>query len=128
MVFHLTAGKVIAYVNKLKPSSLDEGIFLGWLSEIDGQIFEEIIKPREGAISVEPDRYDFEDYGRELIVPDPYAMDLYCSYLKTRIDLEHGEIEKYNQNAELFEVAMQRFRDWYCSTHPLKRVQWHFSF
>ena len=76
------------------------------------------------------DRYDEFDerFKRTLLVPEPYALDLYSSYLKTKIDLEYAEMDKYNQDAAIFEAAMANFRNWYCSTHPLKRVQWRFSF
>lgn len=122
----MTIAKILSLFDRLVPNQIDDEIKKGWLSDLDGQVFEEIIKPREDAPRQLFERY--EDLWAELLAPEPYAMDLYCSYLKTKLYLEYNESDKYNQSADIFEAAMQNFRNWYCSTHPLKRVRWRFSF
>ena len=54
---------------------------------------------------------------KTLLVPDPYAEEVYVRYLQSMIDLENAEISKYNQSAAMYNAAYQVFAAWYNRTH-----------
>lgn len=49
------------------------------------------------------------DPDTELLIPHPYAEDIYNFYLQSRIDLENGEIQKYNNSNAMYTAAYSRF-------------------
>ena len=55
------------------------------------------------------------------MIPFPYD-ELYPRYLAMRIDLEHGELERYNNDAALFNRLWQTTAAHYCRTHSPKGV------
>lgn len=62
----------------------------------------------------------------ELLVPDPYAEDIYINYLESRIDKENAEIAKYNVDISLFNQAYQAYADIYNRNNMPKRRVSHF--
>ena len=52
----------------------------------------------------------------ELLIPFPYD-ELYLRYLLMRIDLENGELDRYNNEAAQFNRLWQSFAGQYCRTH-----------
>ena len=59
---------------------------------------------------------------RTLLVPEPYAMDVYNYFLQSQIDKENMETAKYNQSAALYNSAYQSFTNYYNRTHrPIPR-------
>ena len=70
----------------------------------------------------------FTGYGPEtelqstsLLVPWPYD-ELYLRYLVMRIDLEHGELDRYNNDAAAFNRLWQSWAALYCRIHAPKGV------
>ena len=108
----MTAGEAISLVDNLRPNQYDSTLKLKWLNKLDGQIFREVIQTHEGCAVYSPR----EDMERELIVPFPYAEDVYCNFLQAMIDKENGEIGKYNQAISLFQTAYTRYCNWYNRT------------
>ena len=39
----MTIAEVLAYVDEVKPNTYDENIKIGWLSEVDGKVFNDVI-------------------------------------------------------------------------------------
>ena len=68
------------------------------------------------------------DKNTELLVPEPYAFDIYNCYLQAQIDKENGEIVKFNQNGLLFNQAHQAFVNYYNRTHMPLSVGKRFLF
>ena len=103
--------EVISTVDRLCANKIDSTTKINWLRRLDRQIKEEVldthVKPKD---YTEP---DFESYGMdtELIVPDIYG-ELYESYLKMKIALEHAEEERYameQTNYNNFYITYQAF-------------------
>lgn len=67
--------------------------------------------------------YDGEtDPGTVLIVPDPYAEELYSAWLMSKIDLQNREMGDYNNDRAMFENAYDTMQDWWNRTHmPVQR-------
>ena len=115
----MTIQNAIALADELWPNSYSAALKIGWLSELDGLIFTEIVSRFEGA----PE--NFEGYAEaeqnaELLAPYPYAQELYTCFLRCRIDRENGETDAYNVSAVHFNNAWQAFADWYTRTHTPK--------
>ena len=84
--------------------------------QLDGQIWREIIRTHEGGEDIEqPD--GSAGVERELLVPEPWAGDLYNYWLQAMIDRENGEIGKYNQTSQLYNQAYLTYAGYYNRTH-----------
>ena len=51
-----------------------------------------------------------------LSVPEAFA-DLYVSLLTSKIDYANGEIDRYNNDLQLYNYYKQSFESWFVSTH-----------
>lgn len=113
--------EAIELADRLKPNAYTREEKVKWLSDIDAQIYREIILTHEGA--VEFSGYDGStDIGStELLAPNPYD-ELYIHGLKRQIDLNNEELAKYNNDCLLFNSAYTNFYDWYNREHTAKGV------
>ncbi len=118
----MTILEAITRADQIRPNELEPAVKLRWLSTLDGQIHGELLN------SHEPEPGPFSGYGEdtelistELLVPWPYD-ELYVRYLLMRIDLEHGELDRYNNEAASFNRLWQSWAGQYCRTHLPKGV------
>lgn len=116
----MTIQDVIARVDELTPNQYSVEQKIGWLSTLDGKIYNEVIRThdRAGLVFFPQEGYDTDD--QDLLVPSPYAADLYCYYLESRIAEQNNEIAKYGQFSALFNQAYSDFAGWYNRTHMPK--------
>lgn len=122
----MTAGEIIARTDELEPNQYETEQKMRWLSALDGQIFEEVIKTHE-----DPPRETFQEYTAEedeLLVPFPYAEELYGWYLQAMIAAENAESAKYSQMLELYNGIFLQYANWYNRTHRPKRASERFWF
>lgn len=120
-------GEALAVVDRLRPNQYDRAQKISWLSALDGMIWREVILTHTGKPVGELEEYGTEDTDKELLVPFPYAEDVYNAYLQSRIDRENGEMEKYSVSAALFNSAYKAYTDWYNRTHrPIGRGKFIF--
>ena len=118
----MTILEAITRADLIRPNELDPAVKLRWLSTLDGQIHAELLSAHSGAPG--PFRgYDEETELRStrLLVEHPYD-ELYLCYLLMRIDLEHGELDRYNNDAAEFNRLWQSFASHYCRRHAPKGV------
>ena len=113
----MTIQAAIDQADELRPNTLDINMKLRWLSNLDGQICAELLATHEGW------QGNFSGYtaqtsktGTHLVIPFPYD-ELYPRFLAMRIDLEHGELERYNNDAAIFNRLWQATAAHYCRTH-----------
>ena len=121
----MTIQEVIAQVDDLMPNQYTTEQKIRWLSTLDGKIWHEVIMTHKGpAFAYYPfDGYDSDD--AELLVPAPFAEDVYGFYVKSRIAAENNEIAKYEQNSTLFNEAYKEFTAWWTRTHtPIAGGRW----
>ncbi len=112
--------EAIETTDKLKPNAYTREDKVKWLSDIDKQIFLEIIITHAPSEKSENMRIDsFTGYGPEtdientkLLAPSPFD-ELYIHGLKRQIDLHNEEYSKYNNDCLLFNSAYTNFFDWY---------------
>lgn len=106
----------IGRVDHVKPNQYGIEEKVGWLSYLDGTIWNDIIKTHEDAPEGEFEPYVPEDTGRELLAGVPYD-EMYCAYLKMRIDEANGETGRYNNSAAMFNAHLEEFAKYYNRTH-----------
>jgi hypothetical protein len=89
-----------------RPNELEPELKTGWLCALDGTLRREVLLACEGEVPPERRPEDLVPETAELLVPFPDD-ELYVFYLVMRIDLENGELERYNNDAALFRSALQ---------------------
>lgn len=121
----MTVQQVLEQCDNLKPNSYDTAQKLRWLSECEGQLWDEIIlthedKPeKEFAGITEATPADYE-----LVAPDRYAS-LYYLYLHMKIDQANNDNNRYQNSAAAFSAQYTSFSAWYNRIHmPLQRDQY----
>ena len=106
--------EIIERVGQLRPDAYDDSSKAGWLIELDGKIYREVILVRSYP----------EDGDVPLLVPAPYD-NLYSLYLMAQIDFHNREGENYNNSALAFNQAMDEFKKDYHRTHiPITTGTW----
>ena len=107
----MTAGELIAQVDRLRPNQYCAEEKLQWLRRLDGQIRRELDGTHE-ARDAQPGSAD-EPYTEDTLlrVGFPYDTELYSAYLFSQIDLHNGEIGKYNQSLTLLSAAWRQLAD-----------------
>ncbi len=120
--------EAIASIDELKPNGYSLEVKLAWLSYLDGMIKREIIDTHQGAEMTEFTAYDVNtDEQTELLVQEPFAQELYISFLENQIDYFNGETAKYNNSLMKYQGAYAAYSRWYNRTHlPIgaKRKYW----
>ena len=118
----MTILEAIQRADLLRPNQLDPAVKLRWLSTLDGQVHRELLR----AFPETPE--PFTGYGEDtelrqtgLLIPYPYD-ELYLHYLLMRLDLEHGELDRYNADAAAFNRLWQSYAAAYCRGHRPKGV------
>lgn len=106
--------KALEQIKNLKPSQYSDEQLVGWLSALDGQIYNDLLKAYGVPAPELP--YDTKMMGRELLVPAPDD-EVYLSYLMAKIDLHNAEYERYNNNMMLFNAQLQAYYSAYTRTH-----------
>jgi hypothetical protein len=122
----MTIAELIAVVDEVRPNQLSKQLKTMWLSEIEHRVFEEVVSR---AIDFcpnfvfKPYVYDLNDE-TELMIPDVYG-DVYRSYIYSKIDYALGEIDRYNNDAALFQAAWDDFAGWYRRNHYPKERRYY---
>lgn len=124
----MTVKQAIDFVDKLKPNQYEESVKIGWLSKLDGMIFEEVFLTHADSPAESFSGYTSADKNKKMLVPYPYDEDIYNYFLQSQIDKENAETNKYNQSHALYNNAYKAFCDWYYRKHrPLpERAQFLF--
>ena len=105
-----------------------------WLSELDFQIYEDIIQRHEGAEqymkenddgSISPRELPYTEDSCTLIAPERFSK-MYEAYLRMEIDLELDELDRYSNDMLIYNEQYDRFSAWYNETHmPLQPARIH---
>lgn len=126
----MTANEIISKVDALQPNQYSFEQKLGWLSQVDGEIFKDVIlthhhpskRIMERAYRDPDNRHnmiysDYESGDDVLIVGKPYADNLYVYYLQAMIAMENSEIAKYSQYSSLYNSAYVSWAGHYNRDH-----------
>lgn len=106
----MTGRELIGIADALRPNQYGEEQKLRWLRALDMMIWDELIATHE--FDDAPERPAAAAAATDaLLAPEPYALELYCQYLFSRIDLNNAEIARYNQSSRLFSAAWRQLAD-----------------
>jgi len=118
----MTLGEALTKIDAYRPNGYTAGEKIGWISMLDGMAFREVAALHEDA----PE--EFAGYGGDagadtvLLVPEPWAEDVYMSWLESRMDRQAGEYTRYNVTSQLFNSAYLAFQDGYNRLHSPRRL------
>lgn len=111
----MTARECINRINLLKPHQYDTSTLMGWLSNVEGKMYEEAVSWHKDAL---PPLLPYTELDMDvvLMVPDQYA-DVYLYYLQAQIDYWNNETARFNNSMMMFNVAYSDFANWYNRAH-----------
>ena len=118
----MTIRELLDLVDDLKPNDVGRERKIGWLSDIERRVYEDIIALHEQTQLESIPKKGFTGYTEEtdestkLLVPEPYC-ELYRWYLEMQIDLVNMELAKHNNSLMLFENAWREYAGKYHRTH-----------
>jgi len=112
----MTLSQAITRCDQLQPNPYPDELKICWLQELDGQIYRELHQCCRDC-PPEPPAYTPTQPQQPLLVPQPYAGDLYTSYLQACMDRENGEIARYNRSIALYNSAYLRYQNHYRRSH-----------
>ena len=107
------------------PSPLDAGEEAGayedGLSMSDNTAFGSGEGASQSAFQIAAQTEAFDATEITLLVPEPWARDVYVNYLLSRVAQADAEAERYNLYAAFFNMAYGEYAAWYNRTAPLPR-------
>ena len=112
----MTINEAIARVDDLRDNTMATDIKIAWLQMVDQQVYEEIIKGREGADTVTLPDYTDNNGERVLLVPPPYDM-LYVYRLEAEICYKQQEIDRQANALTRYNELMDSFAKKYAREH-----------
>ena len=111
----MTIAEAIASCDAQQPNAYSAAEKRCWLSELDGQLYDEVFLTHQDPPSFTPYTADTPQT-TQLLLPHPHDR-LYPLYLTMQIDRCNGEIARYNNNAQLFNDAYLTFQAHWTRTH-----------
>ena len=92
--------------------SFPDELKIAWLSELDAQLYIELIQTHENPDNIKFKPYTKDDGENNLLVPFPYDK-LYIPFLFAKVAEAYAETEDYNNHLASFEKAMREFRGYW---------------
>lgn len=114
----MTIIEAIQRADSYKPNQFTQEDKVRWLSILDSNIYEDLIKTHEDADPAEFNGYTVDTpLSKALLVPDRYAQEVYVAYLSAQIDYYNDEITRYNNDMQAYNAAYGEYAAWYNRTH-----------
>ena len=118
----MTIGEAISRIDELVPNTYPAEQKIKWLSRMDMDIFESLIRTHEDGIE-EFNGYDGEvDMETELLAPKPFAH-IYDHYLESQIHYYNGDYSKFNNANGVLADDYRDMRNWYNREHMPKGIR-----
>ena len=115
----MTGSEAVSWADSLAPNSYSTAQKIAWLSDLDGRIYREFLARYEGVDPDDPPT-PYTDGTRTLLVPEPYARDVYGNWLLAKIAEANQEITLFNMHSTLFNSAYRGWCDLYNKSHRIK--------
>lgn len=118
----MTLAEVLERIDRERPGESTEEEKLRWLSQVDGQWYREMVRTHEGAEETTFAPYTTDgDKSAALLIAPPYD-EVYIHFLYMQTDQRLGEIDRYNNDAALYNQGMLEARQAYNREHmPLQK-------
>lgn len=142
----MTVQDAIRTTRTLKPNQYSDEDMTRWLSDLDGQVYRDVIVThdhrRHRERRIYPTVYIWphhhkkphhkwpkkpepqgvlpyflpKDADRVLLITHPYE-DVYIKYLSAQVDYHNGEFDRYNNAMMMFNTIYQAYVNWYNRAH-----------
>lgn len=123
----MTVQEAINKIDERKPNAYSGDDKISWLSQLDGLVYQEVIKKHDDYEETEENRftgYTAEDLTTEMLITFPYE-NVYIDWLTMQIDLSNGDIGRYNNSAISFSNNYNQYVNWYRREHmPTQNGGW----
>lgn len=118
-----TYTEIIEIVDRRMPNAYTDADKQKWLYDLDLAIWREVIRTH-----VNSDNYTEPTKNGVVLVPEPFAADIYIPYLQAYIAWHNEEDARYDRYITKFNDGYERFARWYNETHrPIPaREFWRF--
>lgn len=107
---------VIKHTIQLVPSQYTEDVFMRWLSDLDGKVYNDLMVGLEECPETAPGVYT--DVDTELLIPYPYE-DLYINYLCAKIHQQNADYDRYTNSMIEYNNAYSNYAAMYVRTHRI---------
>lgn len=112
----MTGREVIQWADTLAPNQYSAEQKLAWLSDLDGKFWLEVLTQYHHKEELNaPEAYT--DGSETLLIPAPYARDVYGNWLLAKIAEANQEIALYNQHSTLFNAEYRGYCEQYNKRH-----------
>lgn len=108
----ITAHEIVEETDAIRDNTIPDDQKYKWLSRFEKELSEKLYRFYTPDVSVTED----VTATTELSVPEAFS-DLYVSYLASKIDYANGEIDRYNNDLQLFNYYKQTFEEWFNVSH-----------
>lgn len=109
----MTVKEIISLVDELKPNHYSTERKMEWLNQIEGQIYEKIIKTHENPDGITFEKYSLEADGDKEVIASGIYEALYRYFIESQIDYANQEINKYNNSAAMFNKLYSEYTNAY---------------
>lgn len=108
----MTIAEAIERLDGLSCNQLDTGVKIRWLSELDGNIYREILQTHVQTAELTFQGYDGNTaMDTVLLAPPPYDQ-MYVWYLEMKLFDALGEMTRYNNAAQKFNTGLLAYGDY----------------
>lgn len=115
----MTVAEALAQIREIKPNPYPDETLVRYLNTLDAMLKTELLSwheaPKKSTEDEEPeennDPYSVLSPNTVLLVPDPYS-EIYIRYLSAQIDLNNGELARYNNSMILYNTALSAYADY----------------
>lgn len=104
----MTLREAIDKADRFKPSQFRDEDKVEWLSNLDANIHNDILKSHHPVPEEDFPGYTMDDINNALLAPFPYD-ELYVAYLLMMIDLRNEETVRYNNSRAVYEEAIKAY-------------------
>lgn len=119
----MTIKEAISKADALNPNQYLDDIKVGWLSDLDYQIYFDVLCEHEPIPTDGFVPYTIEDLDKDLIVSDPFT-EVYTAYLDMKVDEANKETSRYNNSVMFFNAKYEAFAKNYHKNHkPVFRTK-----
>ena len=109
----MTISEAITQLQAVKENQYDDETLVRWISDLEGTLYEDIVKNHESSEDIPHGRYSVDtDMDTVLMVPEPYS-DIYIKYLMAQVDYHNAEMQRYTNSMIMYNVALDAFAGWY---------------
>ena len=109
----MTISEAITQLQAVKENQYDDETLVRCISDLEGTLYENIVKNNEGSEDIPHGRYSVDtDMDTVLMVPEPYS-DIYIKYLMAQVDYHNAEMQRYTNSMIMYNVALDAFAGWY---------------